>query len=131
MQSERLMPCKNEKLVARFLLFVYAALTVAPSLHLLLHAEPVSSADCQTVNHDGLSLWAPCENPNHHHGDRHDEHQCPMCRMAKVAQAVVSPTWHLGEIADGALLTLPTALVRNGIDHYPIRSRAPPFSCYS
>ena len=125
------MPCKNAKLVARFLLFVYTALTVAPSLHLLLYASSVSSADCQAVDQDGPSFSAPCENPNHHHGHEHDEHQCPICRMAKVAQAVVSPTRHIGEIPDGTLLTPPIALIHNGIDHHAIRSRAPPLSCNS
>ncbi|MCH8251610.1 MAG: hypothetical protein IID36_04075 [Planctomycetes bacterium] len=125
------MPCKNEKLVARFLLLVYAALTVAPSLHLLRHARPISLADCRTVDHDCPSLSAPCENANHHHDDHHDEHQCSICRVAKIAQAVVSPAWQIGEIADGTLLALRTVLVRHDIDQHAIRTRAPPFSCNS
>ena len=125
------MPCNNARLVAGFLLLVYAALTVAPALQFLVHASFVSLADCQTVDHNGLSLWAPCENPNHHHDHQHDEHQCSICRMAKVAEAVVSPIWHVGEIPDGTLLTLPIVLVRRGIDHHAIRSRAPPVSCNS
>ena len=120
------MPPKNKKLVARFLLFVYVALTLAPSLHLFLHPSPVSLADCPIVDYDGPSFLAPCENPDHHHDDPHHEHQCPICRMAKVAQVVVSPAWRIGKIPDGTLLALPIARIRNGIDGHAIRSRAPP-----
>lgn len=129
--SWRLMCSANVRHIARFVLIAYAGAAAAPSLHLLLHAGSVSSADCRTVAYDGPSFSAPCENPNHHHDDRHDEHQCSVCRMANAAQAVVSPSWHIGESPDGTLLSLPTALVRHDIVHYAIRSRAPPLSCNS
>jgi len=120
------MAYKNEKLVARFLLLVYAVLTVAPLLHLSFQATSVSSADCQTLAYDFPSFSAPCDNPDHHHGDHHDEHQCSICRMANAAQAVVSPSWQIGDNADGTLLALPTSLIRHDIDHHAICTRAPP-----
>ena len=125
------MPCKNTKLVVRFVLITYMGAAVAPLLHLLLHAEPISLADCEVVDREGPSFLAPCENPNHHHGDHHDEHQCQICRAAKMAQAVVLLPNHSESVCPGIVIALPSVLTLEGMNHHAVRARAPPLSCNS